>query len=257
MKKYLIVLLPAFLFLIACDKDETEDGPTELVVVQEQVGFAINYTATWCGPCGDWGAPLIHDFADAGNGNVVAITAHASGDPMYNNSLYSSFNSDRPDGGGIPSFWVGDKSTTKMSDMNELLSRNPIAGVALNYSVEGSTMTVNTRTQFFSTVSGIYHLSVLLLESGIDGSSSAGDYEQNGTAYPESYAHDFVLRASSVEGLAYGEKIVVDPSKGDVLDKQVSFTINANWTNSLYPVAIIWKKNSLGEPVFEFINATK
>lgn len=253
MNKYVVLLLALAFTLVSCNKDDDSDEDQELVPLQVQFGLAINYTATWCGPCGQWGAPLIHDFADAGQ--VVAITAHAQGDPMYNSALYNGFASDRPTGGGIPSFWVGDINTTKVSDMNTLLNQVPVAGIALRYDTEGGAMTIDTKTEFFSTQTGIYYLVVLLLESGIDGSESAGDYAQNGTANPESYKHDYVLRASSSDNSVYGIKILTDPAKGDFSENTFTIQINESWNNEIYPVAILWKKNSLSEPVFEFINA--
>lgn len=256
MKKSLPLIIVIFAILTSCSKDDDQTNNTDqLLPLQQQWGFALNYTASWCGPCGSWGAPLIHDFADAGN--VVAITAHASGDPMHKSVLYNALSSDRPTGGGIPAFYIGDIKSTSMSDLNNLLGQIPKAGIALQYAREGSTMTIQTRTEFFSTHSGIFHLSVLILEDGIDGSPASGEYEQNGTATPDTYEHDFVLRASAVPDMVYGEELAVDPSKGMQIDKNYSVALNSAWTGNVYPVAIIWEKNSLGEPVFEYVNAVK
>lgn len=256
MNKLVIFSLSLIFLFASCNKDENEaDESGQLVPLQQQWGLALNYTASWCGPCGDWGAPLIHDFANAGN--VLAITAHASGDPMHNSALYNAFTSDRPTGGGIPSFYIGDVKSTSMSDLQALLDQTPFAAIAMNYSREGNNMTVNTRTEFFTTHAGIYHLVVLVLESGIDGSATSGDYEQNGVSNPDSYKHDFVLRASSSTGNVYGEKIMTDPSHGDTIDKQFTFSLNPEWTNEIYPVAILWEKNSQSSPVFHFVNAMK
>lgn len=136
MKKLLLAILALGLVFTSCKKDEEEE--TTLSPSAAQRGFVINYTASWCGPCGSWGAPLIHDYANAAPSGV-AITAHASGDPM-NNSLYSSFSSDRTTGGGVPSFWVGDTKTTSPSAMTDLLGQPAEAGVDYKYSVSGTTI---------------------------------------------------------------------------------------------------------------------
>ena len=240
MKNFALLFLSLTFIFTSCNKDEESDNPDDqpLTPKQEQWGFAINYTATWCGPCGDWGAPLIHDLSEAGD--VVAITVHASGDPMFNSGLYTSFDADRPSGGGIPSFWISDTKTTSMSDMTALLQQTPIAGIAIESTINESSITVKTKTEFFEAGSGKYFLSVLILEDGIDGSSAAGDYEQNGVADPTNYKHDFVLRASSVSNNTYGEEIIVSPEKGATVEKEYEITLNATWDQNVYPVAILW-----------------
>ncbi len=257
MKRYNLLLIAILIVFFSCKKDQNEDPSSSdnLVVLKQQWGFALNYTAAWCGPCGNWGAPLIHQFAEAGN--VVAVTAHASGDPMYNQALYSSFENVRTDGGGIPAFWVGDKKSTNMSDMTVLLAQTPKAGIAIQSSMNENTMTVKAKIQFFETDPGDYYLSILILESGIDGSSSSGEYAQNGTSNPDSYKHDFVLRASSQTGNAYGEIITTDPAAGFSIDKEYTLNISTSWTNVVYPVAILWRKNPEGIPKYEFVNAVK
>lgn len=257
MKKFAIIFFGFILILSSCNKDEEGDDPADqsMTPVQEQWGLAINYTATWCGPCGNWGAPLIHELSDAGN--VVAITVHTSGDPMYHANLYASFNADRPVGGGIPSFWIGDKKSNIVGYMETLLQQTPIAGMALEHTKTDSTMTVKTKTAFFSEGSGKFFLSVLILENGIDGSESAGDYKQNGVIDPAIYKHDFVLRASSIGDNSYGEEIVANPAKGTAVEKAYTIPINPAWGPQLYPVAILWHVDLSGDPNFQFVNAIK
>jgi hypothetical protein len=257
MKKFTIILMLFVLVASACKKDEEEEETSKLNPTATQKGFAINYTATWCGHCGNWGAPLIHDYSKAAS-TVVAICAH-SGDPM-SNDLYASFTADRTTGGGIPSFWVGDTKTTNGNAMKDLLaSGNAVAGVDYTYKVEGGVMTVSTETKFFSAGSGDYYLSVLVLEDGIDGSSSAGQYKQSGTAnsYPnDDYRHDFVLRASSVSGNAYGQLLGSNPPKDKVYTKEYKINVDASWKNP-YAVAIIWNKVAGNAPQYKFVNALK
>lgn len=255
MKKFSLIFLSSLIILFACNKKDDEEPTETLVPTKTQWGFALNYTATWCGPCGAWGAPLIHEFEEAGN--VVAITAHSTGDPMYIAALYNSFENIRTSGGGIPSFWVGDIKTTAVGSMENLLAQTAIAGIALNSTMGSGTMTVKTKSEFFEDSPGDYYLVVLILESGIDGSGSAGDYAQNGTAAPATYKHDFVLRASSGNNNVYGEVIATDPAKGETISKDFTITIDPSWDNEVYAVAILWKKDSSSIPKYKFINAVK
>jgi len=258
MKKFVLLLLLTTLTLNSCKKDKNSQKP--LSPTQEQKGFAINYTATWCGYCGSWGAPLIHDYSnDAPEGAIICT--HASGDPMHNN-LYNSFKNDRTTNGGIPTHWVGDILTQSSSAMTNLLSQVPVAGVDYRYKINGNSIDIDTKVKFFENTQGDYYLSVLILEDGIEGNSSAGSYAQSGTSqsYPnDDYKHDFVLRASSVQGQAYGELIATAPSNNKVIEKSYSIDIDPTWSkNNIYPVCIIWKYENTGQkPNFKFINSLK
>ncbi len=255
--KSLLLLLSVFLLTnISCKKDKDEDAQEQLNPTQKQKGFAINYTARWCGPCGNWGAPLIHHYADdAPNGAIIC--AHANNDPM-NNNLYYSFRDDRTTNGGIPSFWVGDNFTQSNSSMTSLLNQpDPECGVDYSYEIKDGKMNVKTKVKFFEAGQGDYYLSVLVLEDGIPGGSSApGNYQQSGTNDPD-YTHDFVLRASAQQGEAYGVLITTDPSANDVIDGDYSIDLDSDW-NNVYPVCIVWRKDtSNGKPYFKYVNSLK
>jgi len=269
MKKLTLFLLAFVLIASACKKEPNnkeieEEGKNPvtggLAPSATQNGFAINYTATWCGPCGYSGAPLIHAHAEKAPKGAI-ITAHAQGDPM-NNSLYGSFVFDRTITVGIPTFWIGDITTEEntVKSMTTLLeSGDAAAGVDYSYEITGTTMTVKTKIKFFNPTGKKYFLSVLVLEDGIDGSSTAGEYKQNGaiTSYPnDDYHHDFVLRKSSIAGKAYGEEIASSPVKNYVFEKTYTITLDASWKDT-YPVVIIWEKNTGDYPQYKYINSLK
>lgn len=265
MKRFTILLLSAMMiFTVACQKDDEDNDDdnntneeNQLSPQQVQNGFAINYTATWCGPCGSWGAPRINNMGNAAPNGVI-ITAHASNDPMHNATLYGDLNAERSSGGGIPSFWVGDVSSATESDMDALLQQTPDAGIDISYSIEGTTMTIETKTKFFNAVSGNFHLSCFVLEDGIDGSSSAGQYAQNGTSssYPnDDYEHNFVLRAATSTG-TYGNVIATDPAADAEFDETLTATIENSWVNP-YPGCVIWQKSTGSTPQFMYVNSIK
>lgn len=260
MRLYLSIIFLVAIVFSSCKKEEEEQQTHKVPDIENQTtpekvqwGFALYYTATWWGYCGDWGGPLIHEFAAAGK--VVAIAAHASNDPMYDANLYKSFTDVRSTGGAIPSFWVGDIKTYQPESMTELLNQIPIAGIGITFTKSETNIKVNTNVKFYEDATGEYYLSVLILESGIDGSSSAGAYAQSGTANPSSYQHDFVLRASSVEGNAYGELIIENPDEGENIENEYVIQLNSSWTKTVYPVAILWKKDIATSPNYKFINA--
>jgi hypothetical protein len=257
MKKLLLPLIALALVFSSCDKEKDDDTPKGIVVKKEQWAFAINYTATWCAPCGANGAPVIKKVGAMPR--VVAITNHASGDPMYNQPLYSGFTAERETGGGIPAFWVNDKKTTTNNTESEVtaaLNLLPTAALGMQATREGAVYKIKVKGEWYAAGTGEYYLSVLLLEDGIDGSASAGAYKQNGTTDPE-YKHLFVLRASATPAV-YGEQVIVNPALGATFEKEYSINVLPDWNKTVYPVAILWKKDASGaKPHYKFVNAFK
>lgn len=257
MKKLLFAVLVVGLFSTSCKKDEnTEPDPVVgLNPAKVQWGWTFEYTRTNCSTCGSTGGPLIHKLHNLGN--VVAIAGHCTGgaDPMETNLVYG-FN-DRPSGGSIPSFWVGDRKVglsgnEAVDTMKALKTRVPIAGLDMSYSISGDVMTVKTKTKFFSAANGEFYLSVFVLEDGIDGGESSGAYNQAGAS---AYVHDFVLRDVSA-GNVYGELITTNPAVNSVVDKEYTFTIKTGWVKTnCYPVAMIWKLDNSASPKHVYINA--
>lgn len=258
MKKLLLPLIALAFVFASCDKESKDDDTKKgIVVKKEQWAFVINYTATWCGPCGSSGAPVIKKVGAMPR--VVAITNHASGDPMYNQPLYQGFAADRETGGGIPSFWVNDaKTNTGATEgaTNTALNLLPSAALGMEATRAGAVYNVKVKGEFYTAGTGEYFLSVLLLEDGIDGSASAGAYKQNGATDPE-YKHMFVLRASATSAV-YGEQVIANPALGATFEKEYAINILPDWTKTVYPVAILWKKDtSGGKPNYKFVNAFK
>ena len=136
--------------------------------------------------------------------------------------------------------------------MTQLKNRTAVAAVTFANEKVGDKMNVNTMVKFFSGTSGDYYLSVYLLESGMDGSASAGNYAQNGTSDPI-YKHDFVLRTAATPNNAYGEKIATGTiSAGTVVKKSYSITIDPSWNQNVYVAAVLWKLNGT---MYEYVNA--
>lgn len=264
MKKFSLLLLAFVLVMGACKKDE-EPEPEALNPTAAQKGFAIEYTSTTCSVCGNTGGPLIHKYAeDAPHGVVIALHVNGNSDPMANNQLSYGFHDDRPSGGGIPSFWVGDDKTalSNQDAMTDLLATgDAIAGIDMKYSKDGNSMKVETLTKFFKAASGDYYLSVYVLENGIDGSSTAPTgYVQPGTSnsYPnDDYKHDFVIRAASVNNNVMGEKIVTNPTANQEISKSYTITLDPSWEKTLYAVAVIWKYDMNGTLKYSYVNSIR
>ncbi len=258
MKKIIYALLLTGLVFLSCKKEEEEeqDPTSSLNPTQEQRGFAFSYTATDCQDCGDWANNLIHDYAqDAPNGAV--FTVHDMNDPMHNMILFNSFNTDRLKGNGLPSFWVGDVNTHQGNAMSYILRQPSPCGIDYSYEVNNGEMKVHVKVKFFEAAQGEYYLSVLMLEDGIPGGTSAPQtYQQAGTNDPN-FTHDFVLRESAVQGQAYGELILTNPSQNEEFTKSYTLNVDASW-NDVYPVCIVWKYDNTGQkPFYKYVNSLK
>ncbi|MDD3876590.1 MAG: hypothetical protein PHT69_08210 [Bacteroidales bacterium] len=266
MKKMFVFAMALSMLMFSCKKDndivDDDDNQQEqqLNPVQQQWGFTLNYTATWCTYCGSWGADKLHELSVMNSGKVLSIAAHASGDPMYVSSMYTSLTNDRKTGGGIPAFWVGDEKVTSssaVSKMNTLVAKTPIAAIDMKTTKNSGSFAVKSKVKFFAAGTGDYYLSFFILEDGILGNAGTGNYEQDGTSNAN-YKHDFVLRKTYATN-AYGELLATNPAANATYDKEITFEFNTAWTNTLYVGAAIWKYNPNGNPDnniprYEFVN---
>ena len=261
MKKLTFILMAFVLIVSACKKDDETEEPEALNPTAAQKGFTIEYTSTTCPTCGGTGGPLLHKYADdAPEGAIIALHVNGNHDPMCNNSLSYGF-SDRPSGGGIPSFWVGDTKTSDENAMKTLLaSGDAVVGVDLKFNVADGKMTVETLTKFFSSATGDYYLSVYIIENGVDGSSNAPEgYVQPGTTYSypnDDYKHDFIMRACTA-GNVYGELLVNNPEKDKEFSKTYTITVDADWKRNLQAIAVIWKLDNNATPSHVYVNSIR
>ena len=260
MKKIIYLFIIVLVVFTSCKKDTTATTTTStLNPTQKQWGFVLEYTATWSYGCGKIGYPTMDSLCTS-NPYVIGISCHASNDPFYNATLNSSFEADRTDGGGIPSFWIGDNANYDASTLTSLLAQTATAALDLNYTKSGSTITVNTETKFFTAGTGNYYLSVYLIESGIDGSDRAATaYQQNGlagTADTATYVHKRVLRTTSIPSNAFGESIVSGSvAAGKTINKTYTLTVDPTWTKTLNVIAVLWNYNSAAAvPQYKFVN---
>jgi hypothetical protein len=108
------------------------------------------------------------------------------------------------------------------------------------YTVEGSTMTLTTKTVFFSDMTGTYSLGVYVIENDIMYTQSG----QTGTV-----EHDAVLRAIA-DAKPFGATIATNPVKGTKVDGSYTIALpQMSNANNLKVVCVIYKIDpATGDP---------
>lgn len=62
------------------DADAAQDDGGCVVIAEKQYSLFFKYTATWCGPCGDWGGPAFEEIVDGNPGKILAFTVQTNDD---------------------------------------------------------------------------------------------------------------------------------------------------------------------------------
>jgi hypothetical protein len=257
--KKLLALIPAaaLAFTVAsCKKEDT--ASTDVISVSSVYKCVIwEYSATWCNPCGVYGYDTMHYFMNKyghEQNKAVGIFMHPSDDivnnePAGQDDIITFFGmSGTPSAGAnldeqYPTY-LEPKIKTALID-----HPTAKAGVGMQYTLSGNTMTVNTKTVFFEALTGTYQLGVYVTEDAIMNTQSGqtGEVEFND-----------ILRVVA-DGKAFGTSIAVNPAKGTKVDGTYTLTLPAETRvpANCHVVCVIYKVDpATGDPT-DIINANK
>lgn len=261
--------LIAIVFFAGCKKTKsTEDiQPTPINVVQVQNALVVEPTATWCGPCGQYGKPAT-DKAITGNAKVVPIYAHLQAPASDLKSqtgqdfavIYGAANANGTQY-SIPQIAVGDHITGAYQStdytagiltgwINEITAQTSKANTKIEATVEGGMLKVKTNTKFFEDGANgsTYKITVVLTEDNI---SNKQNYSSTGY---KMITHNHVTRAT-LTASTFGDDILASgvPANGQIIAKDFSIALNSAWkTTDLNVIAIIWKMDGTTR---HFVNA--
>ena len=237
----------------------TQDDGGCVVIAQKQYSLFYKYTATWCGPCGDWGGPAFVTDCDANPGKILAFTIQCS-DDFTNNSpsdMYTALSTKWPYG-GTPNFQCNTVSlgVNDAGMYGEVTTHNalvPEAGIGIYYTVGAGTnagkLNINVYVKFFADASGEYFAGLYILHKNIVQSQNT-----SGGMDP-TYVHHHVLmdHVTAVFGDAIASGTITN-GKVYNLGYVFPYTQIVNLDLSkMEVVGILWKKNGA---TFDVVNVT-
>lgn len=241
------------------DPAASQDNGGCVTIAEQQYSLYFKYTATWCGPCGDWGGPAFVTDCDANPGKILAFTIQCTDDFEWagNSDTYTAFSARFPYG-GTPNFQCNNVAlgTNNNGMYAEVATRNamaPDAGIGIHYSIgagnNAGKLNINTYVKFFKAVSGEYFAGVYILHKNIVKSQNTGG------GMVDDYLHHHVMM-QHVTGI-FGDPIASGSiGAGKVYNLGFVFPYN-NIPDldlgQMEVVGIIWKKNGTS---FDIVNVT-
>jgi hypothetical protein len=238
--KKLFFLAIAGALITSCKKEATV---TETITVpQVQKTLLIYKGATWCGPCGQYGKPVLRAMEAVGTDKIVCFASQTNdglnstaGDAV-GGALMTRYNQN-----GIPHMFEGGNETwnhfypdqnTAQSTMLSTNSASAIANAYLTASLSGSTITIKGKSKFFKDATGTYSVAAYILQDSIIKT-------QTSSTNPR---HDNVMVANAGTN-PLGETLAATATKAGV-ETEFSYTVplNSNWyPNYLKAAIVIWK----------------
>ncbi len=215
--------------------------------------LVVKFTETWCGPCGDWGWELAEDvIADLGDkGYYIGVMGSSSPSTM-NANCYSAFESNFLLT-GYPTFFVNDTDgdyyfSTVSPLYNAFYTTEPVASSAGTASISGSTISVNTKTKFWTGASGEYSIAAFVIEDKV----MAAQASQPGVV-----PHHNLMRGTMMpDNSPWGQNLVAgDVAAGAEFTKSFSMTIPSDWVKENLSVMMVIYKKEAGK--YKFVNAMK
>ena len=108
MKKLLAIMAIAAIGFTSCKKDKEEtpsSGGSSLTVEQKNRGILIDFSETWCPPCGAYGGPGFDASLALEGTQITAIKVYGSSTPSSMNSPISNGFASAYGVSGVPDFW--------------------------------------------------------------------------------------------------------------------------------------------------------
>lgn len=244
---------------VTFNPDAKKDDGSCVVAEDYQGVLLIDFTETWCPPCGSWGIPMVESVIESHKSRIRTIASHGSviQPDGYLCNVAAKLNQAYKIN-AFPTILVGNKKVGSNKaaadqEVNDMVSAGVTASTAGVATVSGDNVSVDLQVKFFKEATGSYYVNVFILENDIY------DVQQG---YPGGmYNHMHVLRGALAEnGTDYmepfGKQVASGTtSKGNIVNLSLSGSLAANWKkDKLEYMVILWKVDS--PDTFQFVNAS-
>jgi hypothetical protein len=270
MKKLLTLALLVATTFLSCKKDDdapstSSSGSTTLTVERKNRALLIDFSETWCPPCGTSGGPSFDSCLSQEGSLISCVKVYESSTPASLNGPVSTSISNAYGVQGVPDFWVnntqmfpanppsnptgGGVSSSISYNYNWVIQKANAfaadsinAGIALRKEIVGDSIKIYTKVKFFKAQpSGTdYKLATYVVEDGIIASQSTS------TGTNPNYVHRNLLRTSnnsSYTGVSINNSASI--SIDQEFENSYSLYLNPNWNKSkLKVIGVIWKGGS-------------
>ena len=229
---------------------------SEWDVPEENTGMITKITATWCGPCGQWGWEAMEDLLASHSDDNIVISLYAPSSSKLHNAGAESL-ADEIGFGGTPNFSGNglDQGTAAASTAPIVDTFTTEAPVIANsafeiQNVDDDTLIILIKTEFFQNVDGTFILKPFLIENHVMEEQTG----QTGDA-----SHHNVHRGAFAPLTDTTNVILVgSAAAGDIISKRYVMEYDPSWDlDEMFIASTLWMENPLDPADHLYVNGSK
>jgi len=239
--------------LVSCKKSSpSEETEGTLKVDEKNMSVVAKRTATWCGPCGDWGFTKFEGLEQEFSGKAVLMAWKDDFATPAGTDLFDAVGPQFSLGTGVPTFF----NNFQDSDGDSLIKQHNEGFVTANSNyeldVKGQSVTLKTTTKFFTDVEGVYYLAPYMIVDGIVG------YQNGHPNSPNTEHHKYVAGIAKPVNVDdsenFGYQITSNGARmGQTVNLDFTMKRDVTWdANDISFGIVIFKQQSWG---LQFVNA--